>query len=335
MSDKASAEITPSKHGVILINLGTPSEPTSQAVRHFLREFLSDRRVVGLSPWLWLPLLYGVILPRRSPRVAKNYRKIWLREQNKSPLLYFSEQQAEKLQKRFDEQGQPVVVRCAMTYGNPSLSSVWQEFKRLGITRVSLLPLYPQYSSSTSAPTLDAWSRVMGREFALPDLHWIRDYHQHPLYIRALAESVRQSWQQGSGQSYLLISCHGIPVRYQDQGDPYPQQCQQTATLLARELGLEEDQWSLTFQSRFGKEPWITPYTDEVLQQLPAQGIRNISVICPSFSVDCLETLEEIADEGQALFLKAGGEQFNYIAALNDSKSHIELFYQLIQPSLR
>ncbi len=316
-----------SRRGVILVNLGTPETATAQGVRHFLQEFLSDRRVVDLPRWLWWPLLHGVILPLRSRRVAKAYAQIWQAEG--SPLLVISRQQQAAVQSALQTMGHGEPVELAMSYGEPSLQTAWQNLRAQGVEEVLLLPLYPQYSSTTTAPIFDGWARVMAQEHRIPALQFLDDYHDHPLYISALSHSIRQHWQQ-HGQGHLLFSFHGIPQRYAERGDPYPQQCQSTARLVAEQLGLESAEWGVAFQSRFGREPWLQPYTDEVLRQLPKSGLRRVDIICPAFAADCLETLEEIAVEGKHLFIQAGGEQYHYIPALNAEPAHVHLLTQLI-----
>jgi protoporphyrin/coproporphyrin ferrochelatase len=316
-----------SRRGVILVNLGTPETATAQGVRHFLQEFLSDRRVVDLPRWLWWPLLHGVILPLRSRRVAKAYAQIWQAEG--SPLLVISRQQQAAVQSALQTMGHGEPVELAMSYGEPSLQTAWQNLRAQGVDEVLLLPLYPQYSSTTTAPIFDGWARVMAQEQRIPALQFLDDYHDHPLYISALSHSIRQYWQQ-HGQGHLLFSFHGIPQRYAERGDPYPQQCQSTARLVAEQLGLESAEWGVAFQSRFGREPWLQPYTDEVLRQLPKSGLRRVDIICPAFAADCLETLEEIAVEGKHLFIQAGGEQYHYIPALNAEPAHVHLLTQLI-----
>lgn len=311
--------------GVILVNLGTPAAPTAQGVRAFLQPFLSDRRVVDLPRLLWWPLLHGIILPLRSPRVAHAYASIW--QEGGSPLLVSSQQLTAALQAAFA--GQALTVTLAMTYGEPSLASAWHSLKAQGVKQVILLPLYPQYSSTTTAPVLDGWQRVMANEPAVPGLTLIRDYHDHPAYIGALATQVRAHWAE-HGQAHLLCSFHGIPERYARNGDDYPAQCRATATALAQALGLADHEWSLSFQSRFGREPWLQPYTDQRLAALPGEGIRALDVICPGFAADCLETLEEIAITGRAQFLGAGGERFHYLPALNAHPDHVACLQAVI-----
>ncbi|NAW79117.1 ferrochelatase [Vibrio sp. V33_P6A3T137] len=315
---------TKKKLGVLLANLGTPDEPTPKAVKRFLSQFLHDHRVVDLTRWIWCPLLHGVILPLRSPRVAKLYQSVWMDEG--SPLLVYSKRQQEKLQQRLD-----YPVELGMTYGNPSLLSGVQALRDQGVEKIIVLPLYPQYSATTTAAVFDGLAKAMKTQRVLPEIDFITDYHDHPLYIRALADKVRSSWSEKGQGDVLICSYHGIPKRYADNGDIYPQHCQQTTHLLAQELGLSDQQVMMTYQSQFGKEEWLQPYTDKTMQALPSQGMKKIDILCPAFSVDCLETLEEISEENKHLFLEAGGEAFNYIACLNDSDLHIEMMVDLIQ----
>lgn len=315
---------TKKKLGVLLANLGTPDEPTPKAVKRFLSQFLHDHRVVDLTRWIWCPLLHGVILPLRSPRVAKLYQSVWMDEG--SPLLVYSKRQQEKLQQRLD-----YPVELGMTYGNPSLLRGVQALRDQGVEKIIVLPLYPQYSATTTAAVFDGLAKAMKTQRVLPEIDFITDYHDHPLYIRALADKVRSSWSEKGQGDVLICSYHGIPKRYADNGDIYPQHCQQTTHLLAQELGLSDQQVMMTYQSQFGKEEWLQPYTDKTMQALPSQGMKKIDILCPAFSVDCLETLEEISEENKHLFLEAGGEAFNYIACLNDSDLHIEMMVDLIQ----
>lgn len=315
---------TKKKLGVLLANLGTPDEPTPKAVKLFLSQFLHDQRVVDLTRWIWCPLLHGIILPLRSPRVAKLYQSVWMEEG--SPLLVYSKRQQKKLQQHLG-----VPVELGMTYGTPSLLSGVQALRDQGVEKIIVLPLYPQYSATTTAAVWDGLAKAMKTLRVIPEIDFITDYHDHPLYIRALADKVRTSWSERGQGDVLICSYHGIPKRYADNGDIYPQHCQQTTHLLAQELGLSDQQVMMTYQSQFGKEEWLQPYTDKTMQALPSQGVKKIDILCPAFAVDCLETLEEISEENKHLFLEAGGEAFNYIACLNDSDRHIEMMVDLIQ----
>ena len=316
------------KTGILLVNLGTPAAPTSAAVKAFLSQFLQDPRVVEIPRLLWAPLLTFAILPFRAPRVAKLYQQVWT-EQG-SPLMAISQRQRAALEQELKREGVDVPVVLAMTYGSPSLDEGWQALKAQGVNRVILLPLYPQYAASTTAAVFDGWARVMKKERHLPVMRLIRDYHNHPEYIQALAMSVRRQWEQQGQGEHMLMSFHGIPQRSEDEGDPYGHQCRRTAALLAEALGLSPEQWSASFQSRFGKQEWLKPYTDVTIAQLAEQGVKRLDVICPAFSADCLETLEEIQVENRAVFMDAGGEQFHYIAALNSDQAHIRMMVSLI-----
>ncbi|MGL5949660.1 MAG: ferrochelatase [Aeromonas sp.] len=316
------------KTGVVLVNLGTPSAPTPAAVKAFLRPFLQDKRVVDLPRALWWPLLNAVILPRRAGKVATLYQKIWTAEG--SPLLAISRAQQVALQQALTARGTPLPVVLGMSYGQPSLHSAWQELKAQGVREIIVLPLYPHYSCSTTAAVFDGWSQMLSAERALPATRMVMDYHAHPLYIEALAQSVRAHWQQHGRPELLLLSYHGIPLRYQTEGDPYGAQCARTSELLAAALGLAAHEWRMSFQSRFGREVWLTPNTDEVLAGLPREGVHNVAVLCPGFAADCLETLEEIAVENRAHFLHAGGKSYHYIPALNSTPAHIALLAVLV-----
>ncbi|EJL6917030.1 ferrochelatase [Vibrio cholerae] len=312
------------KLGILLANLGTPQAPTSQAVKAFLSQFLHDQRVVDMSRWLWCPLLHGIILPTRSPKVAKLYQSIWMDEG--SPLMVYSRRQRDKLAELSQRP-----VELGMTYGEPSLLEGVRKLQQQGAEQIVVLPLYPQYSATTTAAVFDGLAKALRQLPVVPELHFIRDYHDHPLYIQALAKSVRASWQLHGQGDLLLCSYHGIPKRYAQNGDIYPEHCQKTTELLAQALGLPQDKVMMTYQSQFGKEEWLQPYTDKTMEALPRQGIKKLDVICPAFSVDCLETLEEIAEQNQEIFLHSGGEAFHYVPCLNDSQSHIELMAALVK----
>ncbi|MGM7922494.1 ferrochelatase [Yersinia enterocolitica] len=319
-----------SKLGVLMVNLGTPDAPTPQAVKRYLAEFLSDRRVVDTSPWLWWPLLRGVILPIRSPRVAKLYQSVWMEEG--SPLLVYSRRQQKALAARMPD----IPVELGMSYGSPNLPGAIDKLLAQGVTKLVVLPLYPQYSCSTSAAVWDAVARILKDYRRLPSISFIRDYAEHPAYISALKQSVENSFAQHGKPDRLVLSFHGIPKRYAQLGDDYPQRCEETSRALrdALSLSLPAEQIMMTYQSRFGREPWLTPYTDETLKSLPSQGVKHIQLICPGFSADCLETLEEIKEQNREIFLHAGGEKFEYIPALNDDESHIDLLEQLVKQEI-
>ncbi|MCL9782850.1 ferrochelatase [Vibrio sp. S4M6] len=310
--------------GVLLVNLGTPDAPTAQSVRRFLSQFLHDKRVVNMNRLLWCPILHGVILPLRSPKVAKSYQSIWM--EGGSPLLVHSKNQVDKLESKL---GLP--VELGMTYGVPSIASGIDKLIARGVEHLIILPLYPQYSATTTAAVSDAVFRAFKTVKTIPTYHFVRDYCTSPSYIKALAASVRKHWQTNGKGDYLLCSYHGIPKRLADNGDIYPQHCEQTTQLLAQELGLDENQMGMAYQSRFGREEWLKPYTDDVLKALTEKGVMNLDVIAPAFSVDCLETLEEISAQYKDLFIQIGGQQFNYIPCLNDSDEHIDMMEQLVK----
>ena len=311
---------------MLLTNLGTPDSCAPGDVRRYLREFLSDRRVVGLPRIVWLPLLHGIVLNTRPRKSAKAYAKIW--RDDGSPLLVFSRMQQRKLQQRFDESA--VVVELGMRYGNPSIAAALEKLHAAGARKVLALPLYPQYCSATTASTFDALGAAFARRWHLPALRFVDHYHDHPKYIAALARSVRAHNSDG----VLVMSFHGIPEAFADAGDPYPAQCKTTARLLADELKLADDEWRLSFQSRFGPARWLQPGTEETLAALAQDGVQSVRVICPGFSADCLETLEEIAIGGRETFLQAGGRHFEYIPCMNDEDAHIDALQEIIRANL-
>lgn len=315
--------------GILLTNLGTPDAPTPAALRRYLREFLWDRRVVDLPRPLWWLILNGIILRTRPARSARAYQAVWSTEG--SPLLATSRRQQQKLQQQLDAMAPGrYMVELGMRYGNPSIASGLGKFQLAGINTITLLPLYPQNSCSTTASTLDALGDALRCTRSVPHLRFIADYHDHPLYIQALAESVREAWRVREAGERLIFSFHGTPVRFRDEGDPYYRQCMRTAELVAVELALPDKQWQVTFQSRFGREEWLQPYTDKTLEKLAREGVKLVDVICPGFSADCLETLEEIAVENREWFLQAGGESLRYIPALNERDAHIALMARLV-----
>ncbi|MGS0679834.1 ferrochelatase [Shewanella sp. 125m-7] len=316
--------------GVLLVNLGTPDSPTATDVKKFLKQFLSDPRVVDLSPWIWKPILNGIILNTRPAKVAKLYQSIWW--QDGSPLMVISQKQRDKLKQTLATSlGQTIPVELGMSYGNPSLQSGIDSLRSQGVEKIFVLPLYAQYSCSTVAPVYDAIAELLKSERNIPEMRINKQYFDHPAYIKALATSVKAHWQVKGQAQVLLMSFHGVPLRYVTEGDPYQAQCQKTAELLALELGLSSDQWRICFQSQFGKEEWIKPATDELLESLPKQGVKSVDIMCPAFSCDCLETLEEISQEGKQDFLAASGERYEFIDCLNDSAAHIELLANIVQ----
>lgn len=311
---------------VLLVNLGTPAAPTARAIRPWLRAFLSDRRVIEIPRLIWWPILYGLILPLRPRKLEQAYRSIWT-EQG-SPLLAVSQQQAAALREQLPPH---YAVELAMTYGEPGIGATLNAMLERGIERILVLPLYPQYSATTTASVLDRVQAFLARQRALPELRWITGYHDHPAYIEALAHSVQQHWQQHGRGERLLLSLHGLPQRNIRLGDPYASQCETTARLLAEALELGPDEWLLAYQSRVGKAAWLQPYTEEVLADWGRQGMQKIDVLCPGFAADCLETLEEIAIRNRETFIAAGGGDLRYIPALNVSPGHIELLTRLVE----
>jgi protoporphyrin/coproporphyrin ferrochelatase len=315
--------------GILLVNSGTPEAPTAAAVRRFLRRFLSDPRVVELPRLLWLPLLYGLILPLRPARIAPRYRRIW--SEAGSPLRDLSEQLHKELSAALARQVlAPLSVELGMLYSPPSVREALGRLRASGAQRILVVPLFPQYCGATTGAVYDQVSAELSSWRWLPELRMVAEYHDHPGYIEALRESVTGHWSRAGRTSHLLMSFHGIPERYFRQGDPYFCKCQKTARLLADELMLRENEWSVAFQSRFGPSGWLKPYTREVLEGLPTRGLRTVTVVCPGFAVDCLETLEEISIENRDAFLHAGGERFDYVPALNARASHAHCLAELI-----
>jgi len=312
---------------VLLTNLGTPDSLERASVKRFLREFLSDPLVVRLPRVFWLPLLHGIILPLRSGKTLQAYSRVW--GEAGSPLLAYAERQRDALQHKLLARAR---VDLAMRYGNPSYPKLLRSLRDAGVEKLVVLPLYPQYSVTTTATSYKHLINTLKLLDWNPALDFIGYYPEHPAYIDALVESVREHWAQG--QRHLLMSFHGLPQANVERGDPYQSQCEKTAKLLAAKLGLENADWSLGYQSRFGRQTWIQPYTSDVLHQLVQRDIKSVDVICPGFSADCLETLDEIEVEYRAEFLELGGEAFNYIPALNERNMHIEMMRRLVEPYL-
>ncbi|MFM8323123.1 MAG: ferrochelatase [Chloroflexota bacterium] len=308
------------KTGVLILNTGSPDAPTPSAVRRYLAQFLSDRRVIELPRWLWLPVLHGVILNVRPRRSARLYRRVWTAAG--SPLLLATQNLAQQLQQRLAQAGLPAPVLAGMRYGRPSIAAALGQLLDQGVERLVALPLFPQYSATTSAAMLDGVYAALAGLRRQPQLITIADYHAHPAYLEALAEGIRRAWSAQGQAEMMLFSFHGIPAAYAAHGDPYPQHCQATAARLADLLGLEQRQWMLSYQSRFGPQQWLQPYTDQALQALGRRGCASLQVSCPGFAVDCLETLDEIAHEGRQIYEQAGGKGFAYLPALNDTPTH-------------
>ncbi len=322
---------TPARLGVLLVNLGTPDDTSVKSVRKYLKQFLSDPRVVEVARPLWWLILNGIILRFRPSRTAKAYETVW-DEESGSPLLSIARAQTHGISEHLPKiLTGDVKVELAMRYGNPSVESALEKLRAANVRRLIVLPLYPQYSGSTVASVFDEVTSQLTRIRWIPEMRFINQYYDNPAYIEALANSVRESWQQRSQPQRLVMSFHGIPERYRNNGDPYFCQCQATARLLAEALQLQADQYQVVFQSRFGREPWLQPYCDKTLEALPAQGVKSIDVICPGFAADCLETIEEINEENREIFMHAGGEAFHYIEALNAKTSHIQCLSSLVK----
>ena len=322
-----------SKVTVIVANLGTPDAPTVPAVRQFLKEFLSDQRVIEIPSLLWKVILHAFVLPFRPKRVSEAYASVWTSD---SPMREILFKQVELIQAKLIENNQDFELNIvpAMTYGNPSIHGALDKISLNPQDHLILFPLFPQYSATSSAPLYDAVSKWVLTQRNLPGLSIIRDYYQHPAFIEAIAQSVLD-YQKAHGQAEkLLMSFHGIPQPYADKGDPYADRCRITAQKVAEKLVLNEQQWAISFQSRFGKQEWVKPYTDQILKDWAEQGVKSVQVLSPAFSADCLETLEELAVENRELFLGQGGETYAYIPALNANLDHIEMLSSFIQAQL-
>ena len=302
---------------ILLCNLGTPDAPTAPALRRYLGEFLSDSRVVEIPKPIWWLILHGIILRTRPKKSAAKYASVWLPEG--SPLKVWTQKQANLLRGYLGQRGHSVEVRYAMRYGNPSIASQLDQLKADGVTRVLILPAYPQYSGTTTASVFDAVYSWAAKVRRIPEFRFINHYHDNPGYITALAHKIKAHWQQNGQADKLVMSFHGVPERTLTLGDPYHCECYKTARLVAEKLGLAKDRYQVTFQSRFGKAKWLEPYTEPTLIALAKSGVKSVDVVCPGFTGDCLETLEEISMEARHAFLEAGGKSFNYIACLNDS----------------
>ena len=323
----------PPRTAVVYCNLGTPDEPTAPALRRYLAEFLGDHRVVEIPRALWLLILHGIILRVRPKKSAAKYASVWTPEG--SPLKVWTEKQATLLRGYLGERGHQVTVRYAMRYGNPSIASVLDELKVQGVNRVLIASAYPQYSGTTTASVFDAVALWALKTRQIPELRFINRYHDEPGYIAALAKKIRTHWTHHGQSEQLVMSFHGVPERTLELGDPYHCECHKTGRLLAEQLGLAKDRYKVTFQSRFGKAKWLEPYTEPSLVALAQAGTKSVDVVCPGFTGDCLETLEEINMEAREAFLHAGGEQFQYIECLNDSPDWIRALTDLTERHLQ
>ncbi len=328
--------VKPSKIGVLIANLGTPDGTDYWSMRRYLSEFLSDRRVVDYSPWLWQPLLQLIILTSRPFRSGAAYRSIWNNEANESPLLTITKDQTRAIRAQIDEAfGGEVLVDYCMRYGNPSTRSKVREMVEAGCTKILFFPLYPHYAGATSATAVDQFFRALMEEKWQPIVRVVEPYFEDAAYIDALAQSVERAYAAAETKPDLLVcSYHGLPKRYLMEGDPYHCQCVKTTRLLKERLGWNDKQITSTFQSKFGPEEWLKPYTVEEVARLAEKGIKNIAVCAPAFSADCIETLEEINEEIKESFIHAGGESFTYIPCLNDDPAHISALTNLIKKNI-
>ena len=321
------------KVGVLVLNLGTPDAPTPKALRVYLKEFLWDPRIVEIPRLAWWFILNVIILQIRPKKSAKLYESIWT--DRGSPLAFHTADQSvgvrEKLEKKYGDQ---IVVEWAMRYGNPSIASVLEKMHSKGVRKLVVLPLYPQYSAASTASTFDAIADYYSKQRWIPELRFINSYHDDSKYINALVKSIEDHWRENGRADKLLFSYHGIPLKYLHTGDPYHCQCLKTTRLIAEKLNLSEEDYITTFQSRFGANEWLKPYTDVTVKSLASQGVKSIQVVCPGFAADCLETIEEIAEENRGYFKEAGGEKFEYIPAMNSSADHIDALTEIVDHNL-
>ncbi len=333
-TEPAFTHETPAKTGILLVNLGTPDAPTAQAVRPYLKAFLGDPRVVEIPKPIWWLILNGIILNVRPKKSAEKYASVWLPEG--SPLRVYTEKQATLLQGYLGERTKaPFVVEFAMTYGNPSISGALNRLKEKNCQRILIVPLFPQYAASSTAPVFDQVFAELQQMRNLPALRTIKNFHDHAGYIKALAASINAYWVKNGRPEKLLMSFHGVPQYTLEKGDPYHCECHKTGRLLAEALGLQNNQYIISFQSRFGKAEWIKPYTTATLKELGKQQTRRVDVVCPGFVADCLETLEEIAMEGKEDFQHAGGGEYHYIPCLNDRNDWMHALTDLVMDNLQ
>ena len=326
---------TKPKIGVLITNLGTPEAATSKALKIYLKQFLSDPRVVEIPRLIWWFILNAVILNIRPKRSAKLYQSVWT--DRGSPLLFHTVDQANAIEEKFQQEfgdHKEVIVSFAMRYGQPSVESELEKLQQQGAWKILVLPLYPQYSGATTGSTFDMIGKLFSTTRWIPNFRFVSSYHDDDRYIQACADKIKQHWQQHEPAEKLLLSYHGVPKRYLESGDPYYCQCQKTSRLIREKLGLDETQCITTFQSRFGKAEWLKPYTDATLKELGKNGTQSIDVFCPGFSADCLETLEEIAVENRDYFIEAGGQRYSYIPALNSDSNHVDALCGIIKQNI-
>ena len=320
------------KTGVLLTNLGTPDEPTTPSLKKYLRQFLSDGRVIETPKAIWWLILNGIILNTRPAKSAKNYKSVWTEEG--SPLLLYTKKQKELIKSHLDKKYSNLVFDIGMRYGNPSIKKGLNNLRNQNCDRIVVLPLYPQYCAATTGSTFDAVSEELQQWRWVPSLRFIGSYYDQPLYIKALRNSIEDFWSKNKKPSKLIFSYHGIPKKYLDKGDPYHCFCRKTTRLVAEEMKLAEGSYMTTFQSRFGPAEWLQPYTDKTIESLAKDGVENIHVISPAFSSDCLETIEELNEENREIFIENGGKEFGYIPCLNDREDHINLLTSLLENEL-
>lgn len=325
-------EINRGRIGVVLVNLGTPDSTSTSDVRRYLREFLGDPRVIEVPRLIWFFVLNLIILTFRPAKTARAYAKVWNNETGEGPLREYTRKMTEALAERFGEQ--PVTIDWAMRYGNPSIASVLEKLKAAGCDRILMLPLYPQYSATTTATVVDKAADALRAMRWQPTLRTVPPYYDDPAHIEALAQSVEADFEANGRPDVVIASFHGLPKDYFEKGDPYHCHCAKTARLMRERLGLDETGFRMTFQSRFGPREWLQPYTDKTLEALPGEGVQSVAVVTPGFPADCVETLEEIAIEGRASFEDAGGETFRTIPCLNDSPGHIDMLETIVRREL-
>lgn len=325
---------TQMRTGVLLINLGTPDAPTANALRPYLKEFLSNPRIIEIPKWIWWPILHGIILNFRPKKSAEKYAQIWMPEG--SPLKVYTERQTDLLRNALEKRTSPApMVEYAMNIGSPSVADVMQRMSNQGCERILILPLFPQYAASSTAAAMDNVFATLNTMRNMPAIRTVKHYHDEPGYIAALAHNINDYWEQNGKPDKLIMSFHGVPRATLDKGDPYHCYCQKTGRLLAEALLLNADQYQVCFQSRFGRAEWLTPYTSDTLMQMGKDKIRRVDVVCPGFVSDCLETLEEIAIEARKTFLEAGGQTFHYIPCLNDRDDWIQALTDIAHRNLQ
>ena len=321
------------KIGVLITNLGTPDAPNRKELKVYLNQFLSDPRVIELPKILWQILLKLVILQVRPSKSAEAYKQIWT--DNGSPLLDIANRQLSKIQSSFSSKSENIVFEVGMRYGNPSIPNALLKLQKKQVRRLLVLPMYPQYCAATTGSTFDEVTNILQKWRWIPEMRFINQYFEEKNYIEALSNSINTFWKNNQKPQKIIFSYHGIPKRYLTNGDPYHCFCLKTTRLVKERMGLSDDEIMTTFQSRFGREEWLKPYTSETLKELPKQGIKNIHIISPGFSSDCLETLEELEEENKEYFMESGGESYNYIPCLNDNEDHIDVFVNLIKKHIQ